>query len=702
MASLLTGMSLTFGITHRLEAYFEYYRRLPNRSTTDNFERALIEVYAHVLHFVATAIQTYQSGRLSRTWEAMWNTSAIEDFEQEWDKLGTRVEIEANNCDRGLEAQDREDMKQWKANLDQTLQKLDEIQELRETIKTLHIKADLSKLESIAGAKHNSYEDRDQPQCLPGTRTEILDQITKWVDDPTGRSIFWLCGKAGTGKSTISRTVAYSLEERDRLGASFFFKRGEGDRGTAKRFFPTIVRQLLDKIPEASPSVARQLDADSFLCNGRLQEQFDKLLVEPFKDLTLHRSRGQQFIILVDALDECEQGNDIRTILKLLAGVNSLGPHRLRILVTSRPELPIQLGFKTMSGDLHKDVRLEEAQLPSIEQDIRAFFQQKFKEIKDERQLKRPFDPLPVDWPTEEELQKLVSLAVPLFIFASTIYRFVAESSPRERLESILKQQNDFAYSGLEKTYSPILNQLIAETDRRSHHQIITSFKKIVGPIVLIADSLSVTSLSSLLQLNQAVIYDQLESLHSVLDIPSDLQRPVRLLHLSFRDFLIDSERKEDKFWIDEKQTHGKLARLCLQLLSQSGVLKRDLCGVKEPGARRSDIQWRFTAGLIPPDVAYACRYWVWHLLESQEKLVDNNYVHLFLQKHFLHWLEALSWLGQLSNAIGFLSKMKSRVQVCSIVNKKLKALIFIALLANASHTIRNVLGGCATFPAPK
>lgn len=45
---------------------------------------------------------------------------------------------------------------------------------------------------------------------------------------------------AGTGKSTIARTVARSFADEGQLDASFFdffFKKGEGDRGTAGRFF---------------------------------------------------------------------------------------------------------------------------------------------------------------------------------------------------------------------------------------------------------------------------------------------------------------------------------------------------------------------------------------------------------------------------------------------------------------------------------
>jgi len=41
--------------------------------------------------------------------------------------------------------------------------------------------------------------------------------------DPNSKCIFWLNGMAGTGKSTISRTIAQELAEKKRLAASFFF-----------------------------------------------------------------------------------------------------------------------------------------------------------------------------------------------------------------------------------------------------------------------------------------------------------------------------------------------------------------------------------------------------------------------------------------------------------------------------------------------
>ena len=102
---------------------------------------------------------------------------------------------------------------------------------------------DLGALPFVAEAVCDSFAEREFDTCLEGTRTQLLDQLAKWASDAKGKGIFWLCGKAGTGKPTIARAVAHSFDKIHKcLGATFFFKRGEGDRGSAKRFFPPIAK----------------------------------------------------------------------------------------------------------------------------------------------------------------------------------------------------------------------------------------------------------------------------------------------------------------------------------------------------------------------------------------------------------------------------------------------------------------------------
>ncbi|KAH2487262.1 hypothetical protein KXV73_009263 [Aspergillus fumigatus] len=138
----------------------------------------------------------------------------------------------------------------------------------------------LGKLEGAMEAGFESFSDQDEVQCLPGTRTELLLKVMEWAISPSQKSIFWLKGMAGTGKSTISWTVARSLKDTNHLGASFFFKRGEGDRGNAKKFFPTLTRQLMLWSSELRFGVQKALDDDPDIASKSLREQFEKLLLQ--------------------------------------------------------------------------------------------------------------------------------------------------------------------------------------------------------------------------------------------------------------------------------------------------------------------------------------------------------------------------------------------------------------------------------------
>lgn len=68
----------------------------------------------------------------------------------------------------------------------------------------------------------------------------------------------------------------------------------------------------------------------------------------------------------------------------------------------------------------------------------------------------------------------------------------------------------------------------------------------------------------------------------------------------------------------------------------------------------------------ISHDVAYACSYWPWRIVNSNEILYDYGQVHRFLQQHLLSWLEALSWLGRLSSAVTYISQLLLISQVCN------------------------------------
>ena len=162
-------------------------------------------------------------------------------------------------------------------------------------------------------------------------------------------------------------------------------------------------------------------------CEKNLNDQFDRLILQPLRSPTYAHSTNEVAVLIIDALDECENASDVRLILTILARAVAIKSPRLRIFVTSRPELPVELGFRKMDGESHQDARLEEVQDATIAHDIREHFLNQSGEIKGHDWT---FDPLPADWPWENNIEMLVDLAMVLLIFAFTICRYIAEEDP--------------------------------------------------------------------------------------------------------------------------------------------------------------------------------------------------------------------------------------------------------------------------------
>ncbi|KAF2840255.1 HET-domain-containing protein [Patellaria atrata CBS 101060] len=503
------------------------------------------------------------------------------------------------------------------------------------------------------GASFDSHMEEHNPKCLRGTRTELLHHIMEWAKDRNSKPIFWLNGMAGTGKSTIARTLAQSFADQGRLGASFFFKKGEAERGNATRFFTTIATYLMGQVPEMKSGMKEAIDADPAISEKALKDQFKKLILQPL--LQAAPIQTVELVIVIDALDECERVEDIRVILQLLSQTTALTPVSLRVFVTSRPELHIRLGFRRMPDGTYKDLILQQVAKETIEHDIRLFLEYELGEIQQHRSLSP-------NWPSKTQMQALVDLAVPLFIFAATMCRYIGDQrdNPRKRLEAILQYQSVTHISKLDKTYLPILTQLFEDEDEVDMQRRTSEFREVVGSIIVLESPLSIPSLARLLSIPKEDISCDLDSLRSVLNIPDCEDVPIRLLHLSFREFLVDPRKKgKSPFWIDEKETHERLVTKCLQLMSSSEGLRQNMCNLQIPGPLKNEIDKRTIANSLPPELQYACRYWVHHLEQSKRHIRDGDAIHLFLQKYFLYWLEAMSLIGEAYKCIHIINGLQ-------------------------------------------
>ncbi|KAH9237198.1 hypothetical protein K456DRAFT_1504559 [Colletotrichum gloeosporioides 23] len=532
----------------------------------------------------------------------------------------------------------------------------------------------LDKLPTAPGASYDSQAEELSATCLPDTRVELLQKIRAWANDPTSQAVFWLKGMAGTGKSTVSRTVAQEMDEHRQLGASFFFKRGEADRSNASKVFTTIALQLVSHLPMLAQHIKEVIDAEPRIYDKRLQDQFEKLIFEPLLKVQRQPYNNRYVIIVVDALDECERDDHIKTVVRLLCRVKDIRSPRLKVFITSRPELPVRLGFsqEAVKGT-YDDFLLHEIPQSIVEHDISAFLQHELEKIRADYNSDVPGDrQLPPTWPDQSDIKTLVMMAVPLFIFAATTCRFLTQrrfGDPRHQLRQVLEYKTGTGssevdlQSKLELTYQPALEQQLTELSPFDQEKVIEQFRRIVGPIVILKSPLSTTALENLLGIPRHVIDGRLDMLHSVLSIPKSSTSPVRLLHLSFRDFLVDpKQQSRNRFWVDERRTHRQLAAKCLALLKQS--LHEDMCDLRAPATLRATVDVQKINKDLSPEVQYACLHWTYHTdqagaSESLARDVDD-----FLRSHFLHWLETISLMGRAFDSLSLLKSLQNKLTI--------------------------------------
>jgi hypothetical protein len=208
----------------------------------------------------------------------------------------------------------------------------------------------------------------------------------------------------------------------------------------------------------------------------------------------------------------------------------------------------------------------------------------------------------------------------------------------------------------MDKTYLPILTRLLdgEESDASEKQQLLHEFQEIVGVIILLAVPFSINTLSLFLEIRAEQISNRLDSFRSVLSIPIDRDLPIRILHLSFRDFLI---QPTSKFFVDEADKHKDIAFYCLKTMRYH--LKRNICDLKGPGTHSTDLNPQSISQSLPPELQYSCRYWIHHFEKSKVASAEIHHVLLFLRHHFLHWVEAMSLLGLVSEVVGMLNLLR-------------------------------------------
>lgn len=293
--------------------------------------------------------------------------------------------------------------------------------------------------------------------------------------------------------------MAQSLDKQGASLASFFFKRGAGDLARSRKVISSVVFQLAIRSRHFGSLVCDALwEYPNLGDSASLSQQFDKLLLRPLQRARQSVPHSLSFVVVLDALDECDDFDDIRLLLRMLGDTQNMAGLGLRVLVTSRPEIPIRLGFHNMKHIAYYELALHDVPRAIVDQDIERFVTHELAQIKVERRL-------PHFWPEDDKIRVITTRADGLFIYATTVCLYISgpwQVSPLERLEQVCNASGAKHKSTepLDRMYSIVLaSSIIGDFSAEEEDKFITRLRQVVGSVVLLFDNLSAVEFTRLL-----------------------------------------------------------------------------------------------------------------------------------------------------------------------------------------------------------
>lgn len=379
------------------------------------------------------------------------------------------------------------------------------------------------------GAEFGSSTRDPSPQCHPGTRVTILETVRHWISDAQHITrLLWLNGPAGVGKPAIVQTLAEELSSSSELDATLFFSRSNKWDKPALGF-PMIAYQLAVRIPPYRDYLRQKMIDDPRLLEKGMVYQLNLLIVEPFASpgLRLGKSRSQ-WTILLDGLDECDGEEAQVLIVKLISRFSAQNPTAPLVwVIASRTEADPNVVFESGKvGDTYWELTIP-MNTDDACHDVERFLQAKFKEV---RQKHKDLIPASESWPMERDLVRIFKAASRLFVFASTLVRFIGDPhvcDPISQLAAVLSLTEGVRTDSLlilhvfyarildnvPKSMWPILKLLLG------HAMMFTAFI-LDGDDSEGCHEFALVTSASIFGLQRHTAYTALRRLHSAIKIP--------------------------------------------------------------------------------------------------------------------------------------------------------------------------------------
>ncbi|GKT43277.1 vegetative incompatibility protein HET-E-1 [Colletotrichum spaethianum] len=486
---------------------------------------------------------------------------------------------------------------------------------------------------------------RDDKHRIERTKGGLLRESYRWILDHNdfgrwhydGQSrLLWIKGDPGKGKTMLLCGIINELEKQpSNTFLSYFFCQATDMRlNNATAVLRGLIYLLLDQRPSLIERLRKKYDhaGKQLFEDVNSWDALSKMFIMILQDIG-----SQDTYLVIDALDECETG--LIQLLHLIVQVSSSS--QAKWLVSSRNRRDIEQIVRPAESRARLSLELREnAEL--VSQAVNAYISQCVSDlvVLQGNQL------------LQDQVQRLMQLkADGTFLWVALVVQELHNAEILEVMDII----NDIP-SSLDELYERMIRQIQEQGRQRPE-----LCRKLLSTVTATYRPLHLKELQALVDLpsNISDTHQNIVAIAgwsgSFLTIRNDV---VYIIHQSAKDFLA---KHGFLFPSGLAQEHDTIALRSMQIMSKT--LRRNIYDIPSPGFPINRVK--------PPDpdplasARYSCAYWVNHFTDASTKqdqrgqdLNDSKLVYEFLKKHFLHWLEALSLLGNVSEGILQMSKL--------------------------------------------
>ncbi|KAF9442193.1 hypothetical protein P691DRAFT_503790 [Macrolepiota fuliginosa MF-IS2] len=181
-------------------------------------------------------------------------------------------------------------------------------------------------------------------------------------------------------------------------------------------------------------------------------------------------------------------------------------------------------------------------------------------------------------WPSEDDFLKVAGASSGLFVFASTVTKYISVDRPASRLKLITSLIDQCKLNSTRISSKPftLLDMLYTQVMSDIPEDLLPVAKSLLGYFHLLTEqSLFLNGLvvaCNILGLRQDEAYDALRKLHSVLSCPhpgNAEDHGIKFFHTSFSDFLFDRSRSQN-YYVDLDQECTNIWRCYTRILKES------------------------------------------------------------------------------------------------------------------------------------